>query len=300
MRAAKTHNAAILLALLLSTALLSSSPHAQEASHRQHSQEAGLSREALGALVDGRRELITQELAGHAGGEWAGEYYAQDGPTAGTQLLWSPAAGFLIRWSTCCHGWRERVNYGGAAFEGGALKLKPELSGKGANVYPVGADFIPVLWGQQHYLIPAARLINFCYAFKNAGNAPEMEAFLLKTDDREKPSAGLPGVPPEFRKYLHSKPLVALISQVRPWSPGHDLTLNVGREDGVVAGMKFYASSPRNVFMLVEVTEVGERTSSAYVVTSGYRNQSDDEVRPRVGWKLTSRAPSDASSYFPG
>lgn len=301
MRLTKTHKAVVIIALLLTTALPADSPRAQ-ASHDRHAQNEALSPEALEATYSSRRALIGRELAGLSVDEWAGEYHAQDGPTAGTQFSWSPAAGFVVKWSTCCHGWRERVNYGRAAFEGGALKLEPELSGKGVKVYPVAAPLIPVRWGEQHYLIPSDQIINFCYAAKNFPNSPEVEAFFLKDADKEKRRVGLPRVPAEYRKYLQSKPLVAVVSQVkpkaRPWS--QEFILNVGRADGVVDGMKFYLSSPRNIFMLVEVTEVGERTSSAYVIMSGHRNGSENEIRPRAGWRLTSRAPRDASSYFPG
>jgi hypothetical protein len=259
--------------------------------------------EALEAEVNSRQELIKRELAPLPEGAWAGVYFSQDGPTAGTQLVWAPAAGFVIRWSTCSYGWRARVNYGRAVFQGGHLKLAPELSGAGGNVYDGPAEFVPVLWGEQHYLIPTERLISFSHAAKNVeNNPPEIETFLIKEGDRDRRREGLPGVPPEYRKHLHGKPIIASISQVKPQPrpEGQKLSLNVGRAEGVGAGMKFYASFPKAIYMLVEVTEVEEHTSVAYVITSGYRNYSGRAVRPRVGWRLTSRAPRGASTYYPG
>jgi hypothetical protein len=76
--------------------------------------------------------------------------------------------------------------------------------------------------------------------------------------------------------------------------------LNAGRTAGVVAGMKFFARSPRNVYMLVEVLAVCDDDSEAFVITSGFKNRAAGTVKPRAGWKLTSRAPRRAYEYFPG
>jgi hypothetical protein len=64
--------------------------------------------------------------------------------------------------------------------------------------------------------------------------------------------------------------------------------------------MKFFAVSPRNVYMLVEVISVSDDRSEALVITSGFRNHSERELKLRAGWKLTSRAPKDAGNYYPG
>jgi hypothetical protein len=73
----------------------------------------------------------------------------------------------------------------------------------------------------------------------------------------------------------------------------------VGTANGVVPEMKFYAAAPANIYMLVEILDAGEHSSRAYVITSGYR-RSERNVMPKVGWRLTSRAPKDASNYYPG
>lgn len=64
--------------------------------------------------------------------------------------------------------------------------------------------------------------------------------------------------------------------------------------------MKFFAVSPRNIYMLVHVMSVREDSCEAIVIASGFRNHSDKEMKVRVGWKLTSRAPRDAGNYYPG
>ena len=301
MRIVSAHTAVALSILLLPLAPLARSFHADTFA-QQFSKDEGPLPESLEALINSKQKLIQQELGGFSESGWAGVYNSEDGLTAGTQLSWTPVAGFVVRWSTCAHGWREKVNYGHALFQNGSLKLAPELIGNSGNVYPLAIDYIPVLWGEQHYLIPADQLINFCYAAKNAGNSPEINAFFIKKVDNEKQRKGLPNVPPEYRKYLHSRPLTTAISAVKPKSKPwiQRFTLDVGRAEGAVSGMKFYTLYPKNIYMLLEVTEVGEHTSEAYVITSGFKNNSEKEVKPQVGWKLTSRAPKDAWSHYPG
>jgi hypothetical protein len=266
------------------------------------------SQQPTGALPDGlqetietKQETIKQNLDRDPGSEWAGNYYSVDGATAGTALSWHPNVGFVVRWSTCSHGWRESANYGVATLRSGMLTLSPELTDRDGSVYQIARTLVPVLWGQQHYFVWSDRLINFCYAVTNSKNAPEVDAFFLKDVDRDKPRNGFPNVPTEFRQYLVRKPIVATVSGIKPnaqpWI--RELALDVGTADGVVPGMKFYALAPRNVYMLVEILRAGEHSSSAYVITSGFRH-SEKNVTPKVGWKLTSRAPKDASYYYPG
>jgi hypothetical protein len=257
--------------------------------------------DALQKTIEAKQKTIKQALDRDPENEWAGNYYSQDGLTAGTVLSWHPNVGFVIRWSTCSHGWRESANYGAAAPKNGTLTLSPELTERDGSIYQIARKLVPVLWGQQHYFVWSDRLINFCYAATNSNNAPEVDAFFLKDVDREKPRNGPPNVPIEYRQYLFKKPIIATVSEIKPnaqpWI--RELVLNVGTADGVVPEMKFYALAPRDVYMLVEILRAGEHSSSAYVITSGFRH-SDRNVTPKVGWKLTSRAPKDASNYYPG
>ena len=260
-----------------------------------------LSKEQL-ATLQSRQALITGEASASTANEWAGSYFAEDSPTSGTRLDWAPANGFLVWWTSCSHGWRDVVNFGSVDFRDGVLRATPELSGNGRKVYELAGELIPVKWGNQHYLVPLDQLIAFCYAARNAGRSLEIREFFLKESDREKRRFGLPAVPSQYRKYLVGPPIQATIVELKPRPEAWDkvFTLNVGRRAGVVAGMKFFAVTPRNVYMLVEVSEVGETSSEAYAITSGFKNHSGRSINPRVGWKLTSRAPRGAYEYFPG
>lgn len=194
------------------------------------------------------------------------------------------------------------INFGGVDFREGVLHVRSELGVDGKKVYPLSGDLIPVKWGHQHYLVPLDRLIAFCYAVRNVERSYEIDEFFLKESDRDKRRFGAPAVPRAYRKYLVSRPIQATIIAVKsgPESWSKTLTLNTGLTAGVVPGMKFFAVSPRNVYMLVEVINVRDDSSEAYVITSGFRNHSERELNPRAGWKLTSRAPRDAGNYYPG
>jgi hypothetical protein len=247
-----------------------------------------------------RRELIVGEAANLPANEWAGTYVAEDSPTSGTQFDWAPANGFLVWWNSCSHGWRDRANFGRVDFREGVLRVTPELGSQGDKVFALHGELIPVKWGEQHYLVPLDQLIAFCYAARNAGRSLEIKEFLLKQSDREKRRFGLPAVPVEYKKYLVGPAIRATIVELKS-EPGRKVfSLNAGRTAGVVSGMKFFALTPRNVYMLVEVSAVREDSSEAYVVTSGFKNHARGDVKPRVGWKLTSRAPRRAYEYFPG
>ena len=249
-----------------------------------------------------RRDLITSEASTGSANEWAGSYVSEDGLTSGSQLDWAPGNGFLIWWSTCSYGWRDKVNFGRVDFRNGILHVMPELGGDGEKVYGLSGDLITVKWGEQHYLVPLDHLIAFCYAARNAGRSYEIQEFFLKQSDRDKRRFGLPAVPSRYKKYLVAAPIQATIVEVmsQPESALKTFTMNVGQRAGVVRGMKFFGIFPRNVYMLVEVTTVRDNDSEAYVITSSFKNRSYGEVKLRVGWKLTSRAPKTASAYYPG
>jgi hypothetical protein len=172
--------------------------------------------DALLKTIETKQETIKQVLDRGSESEWAGNYYSQEGLTAGTMLSWHPDVGFVIRWSNCSHGWRESANYGAATLKNGTLTLSPELTGTDGSVYQAGRTLVPVLWGQQHYFVWADRIINFCYAVTNSNNAPEVDAFFLKDVDRDKRHDRLPNVPAEYRQYLFQKPIIATVSEIKP------------------------------------------------------------------------------------
>lgn len=293
--------------LLLSVVCLSiaSAParsQRQDVFDRQSLKDSGALSAAQDSALRARRELIVSEASTSSANEWTGTYVSEDGPTSGAQLDWAPVSGFVVWWNTCSHSWRDRINFGSVAFLDGNLRVKSELGREGEKVYALSSELIAVKWGEQHYLVPLDQLIAFCYAARNDGRSLELKEFFVKQSDRKKRRFGLPAVPSHYKKYLVGPPIQATIVEVnsQPQRTLEDFTLNVGRTAGVVPGMKFFALSPNRVYLLVEVTNVRDSDSDAYVITSGFTNKSAGQVKLQAGWKLTSRAPKRAYEYYPG
>ena len=272
---------------------------AQEVFDQESLKERGSLSLAQQSALQSKRNSINREAALASANEWVGTYLSEDDLTSGSQFDWAPENGFLIWWTTCSYGWRDRVNFGRVDFRDGVLRTTAELGGEGEKVLAPPGDLVPVKWGEQHFLVPLDRLIAFCYATRNDGRSFEIEEFLLKQNDRDKQRFGLPAVPPPYKKYLVAPPILGMIVGLKTDSALKTFTLNKGRVAGVVEGMKFFAVFPNNVHILAEVVSVRDNDSDAYVIASGFNNHSEKEVKPRVGWKVTSRAPRNAGAYYP-
>jgi len=248
--------------------------------------------EELTNLVLNKREQILRELDTSQGNEWIGKYRAFDSATVTTNLAWTPTNGFTLWQENCSRPGDVRVNYGSVNFNGSLLTLSPERTEKSQHTYTSPVSLVPVKWGEQHRLIPSDKLAVFAYAV-NSGDFEEIETYLVKTEDYQKPNEGLPDLPKEYRKFLTSKPIQAKVSAVSKgeysWYP--PLTLNVGKSDGVVEGMKFYLTNVKDVIFHLEITEVRERTSVARPVRAGTSGEGNVEIKPAVGWKFSSKMP---------
>ncbi len=254
--------------------------------------------EELAALVRSKWETI--KLDAESGSEeWAGDYRSFDGPTITTYLAWSSTSGFISWWENCSRPWLSRVNYGSAELRNGSLKIIPQLAESVAGSFMPPSELVPVRWGAQHFLIPSDRLIKFAYAV-NSGSMSEIESFLMKTEDYEKERKGMPNLPPEYTRLLRMKPIIGVISGFGPkaerWYP--KVILNVGKTKGVVLEMKFYVSRRGRHFMVLEVTTVHERTAEASVVLAS-TTSNGNEIEPKVGWSVSSRAPKDSLQFMP-
>ena len=248
--------------------------------------------EEIASMARNRQEQIERDLANSQSSEWAGRYGATEDLTTSVILFWTPASGFMVWRESCSRPGIAQVNYGNVNFNGRSLTLSPERTERNRHTYDISTGLVPVRWGEQHWLIPSDKLILFCYAI-NSGSFEEIETFFLKAGDNEKPREGLPEVPSEYRRYLGVEPIEAEVSAVgtgnERWYP--PLTLNVGRAEGVVVSMKLYLIDAHNINMQLEVTEVREHTSVTRVVMAGVSGDKEEEIRPSVGWKFSSRLP---------
>ena len=249
--------------------------------------------EEIANVVLSKREQIERDLATLQGNDWAGKYRANDGTTVTSFLDWSPTNGFTVWRENCSRPGIAWVNYGNANFNGSSLTLSPERAEKGQHTYTFSSSvLVPVKWDEQHWLIPSDQLTLFAYAV-NSGSNEEIETFFVKIEDYNKSNKGLPDLPKEYRKYLNAKPIQAKVSAIATkdenWYP--PLTLNVGKTAGVVEGMKFWLVGVENIHIQLYVTEVHEKTSVANVISAGTSGESDIEIKPKVGWKFTSKMP---------
>lgn len=279
----RKYPAHLALALLLAVACVA---HAQENSE--------LLPEDIEKLVLSKRERIERESATVRGNEWVGKYHATEYLTVTSILDWSPTSGFTVWRENCSRPGIARVNYGSVNFNERALVLSPERAGSEPHTYAFSsAVLVPVKWGQQHWLIPSDRLTLFAYAV-NSGSIDEIETFFVKNEDYFKEREGRPDLPKEYKKYLNAKPIRARVSAIGAddgkWFP--PLILNVGKTAGVVEGMKFWLTGVEAINVELYVTEIGERSSVARVVSAGTSGAGDPEIKPKVGWRFTSKMPT--------
>jgi hypothetical protein len=242
-----------------------------------------------------RQKLIDQELSSLQRNEWVGMYFAQDGQIDGAVFKWSPSNGFTVQSGNSFHRGIERVNYGSVNFNGKLLTLLPEYLENNKHTYTIPTSFVPIKWDKQHWLIPSDKLMLFIFAV-NSGDYDEIHSFFLKDEDRKKSNNGLPDVPKEYRKYLKLKPIKAKVIDVQVNNSAYSdftLTLNAGKADGIIEGMKFYLVKVKNVLVWIRVTNVREHTSAANIVSIGSSGDYDKEIKPEVGWEFTSKMPQD-------
>ena len=258
----------------------------------QHPQFQPVSKEIKSSVED-RWQQIRQELSEQPGNEWSGEYRAQVDLLTVAVFVWSPINGFIVHRGNDFHPGVEMVNYGKVNFVGNLLTLSPEYLEKDQHTYVTPASFVPVRWGLQHWLIPSNELVLFSYAV-NSGAFEEVETYFVKSEDIQKSHNGLPDIPKEYRKYLNTKPINAKVLAIKDegnnWS-STSLTLNVGKNEGVITGMKFYLIKVKNVLTKLEVTDVAEKTSTGRIISIGTSGSFDKEINPTVGWRFSSKQP---------
>lgn len=240
-----------------------------------------------------RQNRIDQELSGLKANEWFGMYYAQIGLIDGAVLNWSPSNGFTVQSGNSSHRGIERINYGNVNFNGKLLSLSPEFVEKTKHTYPIAVSFVPIKWDQQHWLIPSDELRLFIYAI-NSNDYDEIHSFFLKEDDDKKSKNGLPEVPKEYRKYLNQKSIRAKVSKIKINNSAYldfTFTLNAGKAQGVIKGMKFYLVNIKNVIAEVRVIDVWEHEAAARIASIGTSGDYNKEIKPEVGWVFTSKMP---------
>jgi hypothetical protein len=244
------------------------------------------------AAAEARTRKIQQELRHLNKHEWAGEYYFGDGLGVNVSLTLAPENGFVFTWHGCLGLYD--LNYGDVAFTNGTVKLLFRYPNKREGFQGIAPEFLPVHWGQRHYLISADDMIRFTNAI-NAGTEPDVlfggksAYFLLRRGDEKKPAEGLPDIASEYLDYILKKPLTARISSVTESRVEKSrritrITLNVGSADGLRKGMEFFVKNPSTIYAEAVVTDVMDHWASAVIE----QDQTSDPV-PSPGWTFSTR-----------
>lgn len=238
--------------------------------------------------VSKRSDSIRAEIVSLDDNEWAGVY--ADGDHHPTVFMWAPKNGYLVTSSlhTFSPSW---VNFGKVKFDNNLLTIFPELQtdNKSAHIMPTG--FVPVLWDQWHFLVPSDRLLEFAYAVHSKSES-QIWNFFIKSSDTEKSRRGLPKLAAEYKKIMTMPAITARIVKVEKvddsfW--GEKITLNVGKNKGIVKGMQFYRQY-KGFYMSVLIVEVTRTTAIANLSLIGGAD-SDKEITIKKGWMFSSKMP---------
>lgn len=245
---------------------------------------------------------ITANIQGLHSNEWAGSYTRYVGETWSEVLVWAPNDGFAAFRDTCSNGPRAWVNFGSAKFQNGTLILNSEQVYKGEHTLFMKQELTPVKWGHQRWLIPTDDLELFAYAV-NSDSWEDYGRFYVKTDGNENDPKGLPGIPSQFKHILSRKTIKAKLLEAgeKPESWYGDITIDAGKNKGVIVGMSFWPTGVRNTNVKISVFKVNEKNAVAKVISVGYSYDIDDsgnqkgldpgEFDPKPGFTFTSRNP---------
>ena len=238
------------------------------------------------------KQQIQAEIGQFKAHEWAGEYREGDGLGVNISLIIAPKSGCLFEWHGCV-GLYDR-NYGAVTNVNGTLRLSFTFENHRKGFQGIAEEFTLVKWGKRSYLIPSDDVIGFCNAVNSASEPREAQLgrYLLRQGDEKIKAAGKPTVPAEYRAYLLKSPVNAEIVKVGPpttrpsvsdWKfKDTPVTLNVGKNSGLLPGMELDVIHPDFVVESVKIKSVRENDAEGIMTQIG-----EESVGPKVGWKLS-------------
>ena len=226
---------------------------------------------------------------------WAGEYYRGDGLGDNDYFLISPA-GFVFE-TYGCLGLYDR-NYGDVTLSNGVMVLHSEYPFEEVGFTVLGAEYVPIAWGERTYLVEMDGIVTFCNAV-NAGKEPRKGmrgVIFLKDGDHKQQEIGQPRLPAGFERYLLHETVDATVLRLQDkhvTTNRHGVTvtdfpavIDKGHKDGIYAGMELYR---RDIWELIRATVVDSADESAVV---RYRSYGTNIVCPDVGWSMSTSWPN--------
>ncbi|QOC23244.1 hypothetical protein IC757_03575 [Wenzhouxiangella sp. AB-CW3] len=284
---------AVGITLVFSTLLMiEASAHAGDPDSEKFSEETA-------QHVAERRKKIKREIEQLADHPWAGEYYAGDGTAVNIYLWLAPESGFVFEWHGCLGLYD--INHGTIGFDGKTIHLDFKHPNEREGFQGLAEALIPIEWGDRRYLVPPDEMgefandVNACLETRQGSRG----GHLLRRGDHELKASGYPILPEEFAAYLLEDPIDATITDVvsvKEWtnSLGWNIKevtvdLDVGQQNGLFPGMRFYVYSPEYISHWLTVSELSEDTAHAVVTQTV--EEDLDEVDPQPGWRLTTEHP---------
>jgi hypothetical protein len=254
-----------------------------------------------------RWHQIRVDNEGSASHEWAGDYSRGLGEVHDVYLRWSPESGFTYFLVYTCLPEVTNLDYGRVSVSPNLIQMISERP-SGRSILP--RNFLPVRWGNRHYLVSEENLAAFCDYTAGLGVFNDIEVgreigateFFLKNGDWREAVEGLPQLPPGY-EHFNRRPIEAAITSVRPRffrrmrdSVGGfyrnliiPVTINAGRAQGVRRGLVLYMENEG----AVRVIQVGRNSSRGEIV----RGIEEEPISVTVGSRLSTRHPLLTRSY---
>jgi hypothetical protein len=164
----------------------------------------------------------------------------------------------------------------------------------------LSATLVRVRRGEELYLVPEDRMIEFCNAWST--NARSLDTRFARRDfarnahDPRRSDEPPPVVPEEYRKYLLVEPIRCTVVarepalEVGPPVNGKrrfacGVEVDAGSEAGLLMGMSLYHT---NQFDVGDVVEVRARSARVVFLMS---ESLPEKIRPQIGWQLSTMVP---------
>lgn len=268
---------------------------------------------AAAASAQTKWQQIEAELSAAEKSEWVGDYtFGSEGDgTHETIVRWAINTGFVMLGIHSCYPMVNELSWGRV------LSLPDRITFSAApNINPLAnhhnstqahcghsptrlaKPFVPVKWGEAHYLVPTEQLAIFCDDYvaglgrHDKGNDPQFAFPLIKREEQGKRlEQGLPILPAKYA-HLVKRPIDAQIIQIvrtaqRP-ETGESLAelevmvrLNVGAAAGVRRGMFLNDLSLERHYSF-EVVKVARNFSLAVTTRSGDEIKEWPPIKPGI------------------
>jgi hypothetical protein len=243
-----------------------------------------------------RIEIIKEEIR-RLGAEhpWAGSYTNGCG-FDGDILTLAPEAGFEWTYFDCIQF--NPVGSGAVIERDGQIELRFSTGAEHRRVSSSGAHFLIVPWGDDRFLVPPERMLDFANDFNDgslqfgAHNCGEFQRSIANPRPRaeyhSRHRAGKPVVPPEYASMFLDRPMEAHIVAVVGYREVRDgewaynaalVRLDVGIDHGAFLGMVLRVQDHplHNAYTIVELD-----AASAIAARSKFA-----QTEPEVGWRLS-------------